>query len=72
MPGRHSDAAMLSSVIHHPGPGKPVRCEESWSELIRAATWGRSLGAVGLGEGQGLNFNGPIQLCPSLSLPMPW
>ena len=51
MPGRHSDAEMLSSLIHRLSPGRPARCEESWSELIRAVTGGRSLGALGLGEG---------------------
>lgn len=51
MPGRHSNAAvMLSSLIHRHSPGRPARCEESWSELIRAATGSRRLGAMGLGE----------------------
>lgn len=51
MPGRHSDAEMLSSLIHRLSPGRPARCEESWSELIRVVTGGRSLGALGLEEG---------------------
>lgn len=64
MPGRHSDAAMLSSLIHHPSPGRPVRCEDSWAELMRAATGSRSLGAVGLGEGWGF-IPFPHPACPN-------
>lgn len=61
---------MLSSLIHRPSPGRPARCQESWSELRRAGTGSRSPGGCGLGGGQGLNFT-PTRLCPPLSLPMP-
>lgn len=70
MPSRHSDGAKLSSLIHRQSPGRPARCEESWSKLIRAATRGQESWGYGPGGWRepGIKLHHPN---PAMSFPQP-